>query len=210
MLTQNQQLKFFCLRSGLLSAKDLECWIYSDTSLENTIGADAYLDLISIKYETISSNHEVLKVVEPYYSEAKYLEWNLKELMRAIIARPQDVHIHIAHTYGMYCRGYDFLQKIGLSFGLPIEDPSRWEKLSPDEQHTLIESFYPAIKEDAHRVLACLNTQKITITGWDDFGLNYLDNRTAKEKKLMSPKDLNMDNLFVRVLWKWFKIPIYT
>ncbi|MGB0908386.1 MAG: hypothetical protein ACPGVT_12910 [Maricaulaceae bacterium] len=186
----DQCLVLYSFILGESTKEELENWIYATPKLETYLGADDYLDLISVDFHDAGASHYIGKILSNHISVADYLTWRIKLLMKRIIARPADVHIHIEETYNLYCKGYDFLQKIGMEFGLSVASPpcdytKEWGAISRDEQIALIESLYPNIIKHAERVLDLLDEQTIEFLEMKDVNLlegvpsypEYIDRR---------------------------------
>ena len=207
---------------GERSLTELESWIYSKAELESFIGSENYLELISLDFTKNSTKLDAEKIFRNSVKDADYLNWSLSQLMTKIIARPSDVHVHIEMTYELYCRGYDFLRQLGLTYGLELASPyphlENWKGLTSLELKNLVDSFYPNIAEDAQKVIDCLQDNKIEFEESSEQSLldglpwnpSYLDKRSPKEKKRMGVKGLNLDKLYVRLAWKIFRIKIYS
>jgi hypothetical protein len=91
--------------------------------------------------------------------------------------------------YDLYCKGYNFLDNLGLGYGLAVEVPysqaDSWGELTPEQQETLLNSFYPNIEYEIKKVIRWLETGKVVLTGFqDDYQhYEYIDNRTDEEKQ---------------------------
>jgi hypothetical protein len=91
----------------------------------------------------------------------------------------------------LYCDGYNFLDNLGLGYGLSITVPpseykaEEWDQLSVSDQKKLLDSMYPAVAQEAAKVINWLDTEKIKITGHDGSyqGIQYDDNRSEKDKE---------------------------
>ena len=190
--------KIYKLISREVQIKDFEKWVYSEKSLDKFLTNDDYLELISLNYTTPSTLYEAEKILKKYINIEKYHEWYLRNLLKMIIERPNNVYKYIAETYDMYCSGYYFLENLGLSYGLNIEAPhgssnaQSWNELQLEEQKKLIDSFYPEIKIEAQKVIDWLDSKKIVLTGHSGEyqGIEYEDNRTQKEMALTSYKTI--------------------
>ncbi len=213
MNTSKHKLDIFKILEGLTSLKEVEKWAYAEDELETYLGSNRYLDLISINFNSNGAIYDIHSVLKNCIDEGEYLTWSLKRVLEAIINVSEDVHLHIETTYDMYCKGYDFLRKVGLNYGLSVAFPppnyNSWDDLSDQKKTRLIESFYPEISKDVSLILDCLNDQSLQIKGWKDNILEYDDSRSIKMKKTMALKVVNLDNFLPRTLWRLFRIPIY-
>ncbi|CAM4188501.1 hypothetical protein [Pseudoalteromonas byunsanensis] len=171
------ELTFYKLVSKEIELSDFENWVYTETTLEQTLNSDDYLEIISINYKTPSGLYEAQKVLSKYFSMGKYYEWSIRNILHKIIAKPDDVHKYIEQCYDLYCEGFGFMDNLGLGYGLGLT--------CPDGFNDKVEEFYPHITEEAERVLLWLDTGKIIITGHSGEyqGIEYDDNRSPKEKE---------------------------
>lgn len=181
----------FKLKNREITLSDFEKWIYSEKSLEKLIPPDDYLELISLNYKTPANLYEAEKILFNLVDEGKYYEWSLRHILEEIINKSNNSALYIEQCYNLYCEGYDFLNDLGLGYGLCISSPpnsyssENWEQLENKEQRKLVESLYPSVADEAKRVLNWLDLNKIKITGHDGTyqGIQYSDNRTPSEKK---------------------------
>lgn len=186
-----------------IDSESFEQWLYSDKNVEKTISSSDYLTLIYIDYRRPSSLQEAADILLNYINIGGYYEWLLRRILNQIIDRPANVHSYIQQCYDLYCRGYDFLDNIGLGFGLHVAVPpdkfnaETWEQLNESEQAQLIDSFYPAIKNEAEKVIHWLDTDKIIFTEYDDLdpqSVKYSDNRNDMEKAPVTYKIARDEN----------------
>ena len=94
--------------------------------------------------------------------------------------------------YDLYCKGYNFLQDLGLEIGLAVEVPrvnnttaDTWDELTTEQQKELLNSFSPELEDYIEQVIYWLETKKIILTGeQDEIGhYDYEDLRTEEERK---------------------------
>ena len=171
------ELTFYKLVSKEIELSDFENWVYTETTLEQTLNSDDYLEIISINYKTPSGLYEAQKVLSKYFFMGKYYEWSVRNILHKIIAKPKDVHKYIEQCYDLYCEGFGFMDNLGLGYGLSLT--------CPDGFNDKVEEFYPHIADEAERVLLWLDTGKIVITGHSGEyqGIEYDDKRSSKEKE---------------------------
>ena len=93
--------------------------------------------------------------------------------------------------YNLYCKGYGFLQELGLNYGLSVEVPrvanttaDTWEELTVEQQQALLDSFSPELEKEIDRVVDWLMSNKIILAGAKDNMGHYIYNdlRTQKER----------------------------
>ena len=162
---------YFKLKELIISSQEFEDFIYNDQELEKFLKRDDYLNLISLDYSKRISLYEAEKVFKLYIQEGEYLEWKLVNTLNKIIKKPQDVDRYIVACYDHYCDGYDFLDILGLKYGLFIVVPpdsykvETWCQLSENEKKEYINSFYPEIAHEAKKVLNWFKEKEIVIKG---------------------------------------------
>ncbi|BDX07513.1 hypothetical protein [Planctobacterium marinum] len=173
----DSELAFFKLKAKEICNESFERWLYANTDIESALGENDYLDLISLDYQKQSSLYEATKILETHFSLAKYYDWYIRRLLEHIINRSNKAQFHIAECYELYCDGFDFLDNLGLGYGLGLT--------CPDDYNESIEDYYPEIIKEAEKVLGWLNDAKIVITGHtgDYQGIEYDDRRTDEEKE---------------------------
>jgi hypothetical protein len=93
--------------------------------------------------------------------------------------------------YNLYCKGYIFLDNLGLGYGLRVKVPGinnyyeTWADLTEKEQLNLMNSFYPCLDTEIKKVIAWIDTGKVVLTGIkDEYNrFEYIDNRIESEKQ---------------------------
>ena len=181
------------------NTQPMEDWVYSTIELESYLGPDDYLELISLDFREPSVRYSAEKIFRKHIDANSFVIWRIRALMERIITRADNVHYDILETYRLYCHGYEFLQKLGIDFGLKLAAPQsgqayEWDDLSDEDQSELVDQLYPKIIEHAKWVLHCFDESKIEFTFIEmdslfeplPFQPTYIDRRAPKEKKLMS------------------------
>ncbi len=185
----NFDLIIYKLIARELGLSEFEQWVYSEKELETFLSSDDYLNIISLNYKPPSALYEAEKILRTYINIGKYYEWHLRRVLQKIIDRPDDAYKYIEQCYDMYCDGYYFIDNLGLSYGLSVAVPPSngkdcsWDMLESVEQRKLVDGFYPAIAEEAEKVIHWLESGKIVLTGHDDGyqEVGYEDNRPPEE-----------------------------
>lgn len=223
MSLKSDQLQFLCQYFiNEKSPREFEEWLYENSNLDQGLNEIDYLDLISLNYSRPLAEYESKKILNAHLPPNVYIKYVLCQMMKDIIERSENVHWQISETYNLYCKGYDFFQKMGFTYGLRVDCPPpeymSGGRLSSDQLEKLLNSFYPDIIGDAQQILSCLNENKIEfklsestwlVDGLPDYP-EYNDHRNKKEKRTMGLKGINLRNPIVRFLWQKFKIPIYS
>lgn len=171
------ELVFYKLVSHEIELSDFEKWVYSESELEQTLKPDDYLEIISINYKTPSGLYEAEKVLSNYFSMGKYYEWNIRNILQKIVDKPRDVHKYIEQCYDLYCDGFNFLDNLGLGYGLGLT--------CPDSFNEKVDDYYPQILDEVKKVVDWLDSGKIVITGHSGEyqGIEYDDSRSPEEKE---------------------------
>lgn len=92
-----------------LTAKDFEAFVYSSAELEAQLGADIYLELISINYNSKHCRKEVENLMHPLF---KYGEMHTLEILTcidALLLGEMKILEGIGKLYNWAWEGYTFL-----------------------------------------------------------------------------------------------------
>lgn len=185
-------LKFYKVLKQEDTIPEFEDWVYSTKELEQKLPRNLYVDLIAMDYKSKYALHELTKLIGEYVDFGAFEVKQIKTFLKSIIDRDANCAASIAMTYELYCQGYQFLQRLGLKYGLLVTFPAvgnyqeNWSESSAEAQNELLDKFYPEIIVDASNVLAWLEHDKIIIKSTVD-GLGryeYDDFRSQEEKGL--------------------------
>ena len=184
---------FFKTIKGDIPLGDFEKWLYDSESLETVLASDDYLDLISLDYKKSGAKYELYKILKRLIDLGEFETYKMLKLLKEAKLKNERLPFILMEFYNLYCKGYNFLQDLGLGFGLMVEVPSskyskdNWDDLRDDEKKELLNSFSPQIDEVIQRVIDWLTNKRIILTGeQDDSGYyDYKDLRTEGEKKLL-------------------------
>ncbi len=198
-LPTEQEDTVFLYFIGEKTSREFENYVYSATELEQFVGANDYLKLISIDFEANSAKYEVEKILNNHLDPNRFIELTLRSILNRIVDRSKCTAGDILETYYLYCDGYEFLNGLGLKFGLAVAAPEQsssyeWDGLSEQKQHIILDNFYPEVQTYAQRVLTCFDEKSI-VFNLDKlesflFGIlprnpAFVDSRTSKMKELM-------------------------
>lgn len=166
-----------------ISLKDFEQWLYLNDELE-ALNPNLYLELIAFDYSHESSFREFQLSFKKYVGFHKFEADLIKEYLYSIIDRENDYEQSIWRLYELYCTGYEFLQKLGLKYGLCLIDTHYRVELVKDS-NDVIGMFYPDIIYDAKNVLGWFEEGKIIFREEKNErgGFEYDDLRTEEEKQ---------------------------
>ena len=194
--------KYFDLMDEKISVKEFENWVYETKWLEKELTEDEYIDLISLNYGTPSSKYEIGKILKERFDEGKFESVKMIELLSSIIERDGKEGESLTKMYDLYCRGYYFLEDLGLGIGLFIEVPNKYgveyyHELNEKQKNELVNSVYPSAKELAIELKNWILRGDLKLTGERESELNrwqYIDYRTEEDKKSRVWKVENVDS----------------
>lgn len=184
--------KYFDLIESKISIKEFENWVYKSKWLEVELSEEEeYLDLISLNYGTPSSRYEIGKILNGRLDKGKFETIRMIELLNSVIQKDGKEGESLMKMYDLYCKGYYFLDDLGLGIGLFIEVPHKYGidyfyELNKEQKKELIDSVYPSAKELAKELKNWLIIGDLKLTGEQESELNrwqYEDNRTEEDKK---------------------------
>ena len=192
-LTQDIKEKFYQTIKGDISVDDFEQWVYSYKELEKHLNTDDYLDLISFSYKKSGAKYELWNILKKHIDLGELEKHKMLDLLNEANQKTERLPYILMEFYDLYCKGYYFLQDLGIGIGLSIAVPrvhnttsNTWNELSREQQRELLDSFSPELEECIIQVIDWLETKKIILTGeQDQIGrYDYEDLRTEEEKKL--------------------------
>jgi|GEM_PF-384651 len=183
--------KYLDLMGKKISIKEFENWVYESNWLENELTEDEYTDLISLNYGTPSSIYEVGKILRERFDEGKFESVKMIELLNSIIERDGKEGKSLTRMYDLYCKGYYFLEDLGLGIGLFVEVPNKYgveyyHELNEKQKKKIVDSVYPSAQELAIELKKWILSGDLKLTGEKESELNrwqYIDNRTEEDKK---------------------------
>jgi hypothetical protein len=172
-----------------------EHWVYSSQELEHVLSANDYLELLSLNYKKSGARYELFNLLKRLVGSGEFEKWKLVGLLER--AKVQDLNLPgiLEEFYYLYCDGYDFLNTLGMAFGLYVcvlPQPYRvenWRQLETTELVQLVQSLpMLIIIYEADIVLRWLHDGIIVLTGEQDeinrYG--YIDHRTTVERERMT------------------------
>lgn len=180
---------FYETLNGDSSVLEFESWLYADKQLESILNSDDYLNLISFGYKDSTAKYDLIALLEKLVDKGDYEMWRIRKLLTKALKRDKELPQLLMSFYDLYCKGYSFLDNLGLGYGLAIEVPysqaEYWDDLTIEQQQKLLASFYPQLDLEIKKVISWLDTDKIKLTGNRDqynYYFDYSDNRNDEEK----------------------------
>jgi len=173
--------------------EEFESWVYSDKEIESIFSEDEYLELISFNYKKNGAKYELVNLLtDKYIDLGEYEKWKMLNLLYSAKNKNEELPDILRQFYDLYCRGYIFLNDLGLGYGLTVEVPASsnykvetWEEMSETEKIELLESFYPQLQSDIERTISWIENGKIIFSGTTNeiSQYEYEDLRTEEERK---------------------------
>ncbi len=178
------------LMESKISIKEFEHWVYSSEWLADELSESEYIDLIGLSYNAPSSKYEVGKILKGRFDNGKFEAIKMILLLNSIIHRDGKEGESLIRLYDLYCKGYYFLEDLGLGIGLFIEVPSKYgseyfHQLIESQKKKLVDSVYPYAAQLAIELKHWISNGDIKLSGEKDEILNrwqYTDHRTEKDK----------------------------
>ena len=192
ILPQDIKEWFYKTIKGDISIDDFEKWLYADSELEKHLNPSDYLDLISLNFQKSGAKYELWNLLKKHIDLGEFETFKMIALLNEAKQKTERLPYILMEFYNLYCKGYYFLQDLGLGIGLAVEVPrvnqstaDTWEELTNEQQKGLLDSFSPELEECIEQVSHWLETRKIILTGQqDNVGhYEYQDLRTTEEKK---------------------------
>jgi hypothetical protein len=193
MLPQAIKERFYETIKGDISIDDFEQWLYADKELEKHLNSDDYFDLISLSFKKSGAKYELWNLLKKHIDLGEFETYKMLGLLYEAKQKTERLPYVLMEFYDLYCKGYYFLQDLGLGIGLAITVPTvnnttadTWEELTCEQQKELLNSFSPELDECIEKVIFWLEMKKIKLTGeQDEMGhYDYEDLRTQEERKL--------------------------
>lgn len=195
--------KYLDLMEGKISIKEFEHWVYSSKWLEDELSENEYIDLISLNYNTPSSKYEIGKILKERFDKGKFEAIKMIHLLNSIIDRDGNEGESLIRMYDLYCKGYYFLEDLGLGIGLFLDVPNKYgveyfHELIGSQKKELVDSVYPYAEQLAIELKHWILNGDIKLSGEKDEILNrwqYTDNRTEKDKVSKVWKVIDVDKV---------------
>lgn len=163
-----------------MSIQSFEQWLYEDNVLESS-NPDLYLELISFDYSSEDSFKDYYDSFARYVHFYKFEADRITEYLNSIINRDDKCCDVIYMMYHLYYDGYNFLNRLGMVYGVRLTDIDT--SVSNSSMDGILNEFYPEIIDDAKNVLHWLEEGKIVFKSQDnsDSVFEYEDFRSEAE-----------------------------
>jgi hypothetical protein len=193
MFTLPQALRelFYRTITGEIPLVDFEQWLYASEEVERLLPADDYLALLTLNYRKSGAKYELAKLLKQHIDLGDLETYKLLKLLQEAILKTPRLPFILMAFYNLYCRGYYFLQDLGIGYGLAVDTPrvknttaDTWDELTSTQQADLLASFSPELEHELTRVQRWLVTRQIILTGeYNELGrYTYRDLRPSAEQ----------------------------
>ncbi|TGL31307.1 hypothetical protein EHQ52_15325 [Leptospira koniambonensis] len=189
-LPNSTKEKIFSFLIGDISLIEFEAFLYESKEIENCFKYDDYIELISLNFNKTNNRYEAFKIIEGNIDISEFVVWKLNKTLNNILNKGKQYPESIVSLYDLYCKGYYFLEKLGLMYGNALDYPKEYDydknisELSELEQMKLADAFYPEIIPAVQLVQQFIKDKKIILTGklgsLDRY--EYIDNRNDEER----------------------------
>lgn len=174
-LPQDIKERFYKTINEDISLEDFEQWLYGDKELEKHLNSDDYLDLISLGFKKSGAKYELWYLLKKHIDLGEFETYKMLGIMYEAKHKNEQLPYILMKFYDLYCKGYFFLQDLGIGFGLAVEVPNvknttadTWDELTVEQQKVLLDSFSPKLEECLERAINWLETKQINLTGEQD------------------------------------------
>lgn len=213
-LSKNIIDKFYLFLIGEMTILEFEKWVYDSKDLENELDEITYYDFISFGFKKSGAIYELEHLIRKHINISEYETWKLKKILLNVFERKNNYYDSILQFYDLYCKGYNFLDNLGIGFGLTLDCPyseygvDSYEELTQEQKDKIVNSFYPKIQFEIKKVLDWLDSGLILIhSEYDSYGnLKITDNRLEADKEPTAYKIAKtVDKENKREWWKIWK-----
>ena len=167
-LSEVSKRTFLRLLEGDLPIRDFERWVYdSSDSLENELGTEAHLDLISFGYKRAGSLDELKYMILGFINTMEFKLWRTKKLLSEIVEHKIDLVLATRKLRELYDNDCDDFIPIDLGVGYESElddvpIPSEYiefQRHEVEEKLQTVAWYRNYILRDAKELLDTLNRQ---------------------------------------------------
>jgi hypothetical protein len=214
ILSKNIIDTFYGFLIGKIPIHDFEKWVYDSSDLENELDEISYYDFISFGFKKSGAKYELEQLIKKHINISEYETWKLKGLLFNALERKNNYYDSIQQIYELYFNGYDFLDNLGLGYGITLDclyfdyGVETFEDLPKKQKDYITKSFYPEIQFEIKKVLNWFDSGLIVLDSeYDSRGcLKVTDNRKETEKEPSSYKiEKTTDKKNNREWWKIWK-----
>ena len=184
------QQKFMDFIKGDIRAADFEKWIYKQPELESLMGEEKYVELLSLNFQQKRESESAKRMLRQCIDFGAFETHRILNLVQEIRENSKSCQPNLKDTYHLYGSGYNFLDNLGIGYGLKLVVPyefgvDEWEELIEQKREEIVNGFYPQLAEEAEKVINWIRTGKVKLSGkknerghWE-----FIDKRTEAERK---------------------------
>ncbi|MCW7490886.1 hypothetical protein [Leptospira meyeri] len=202
--------------NGNYTLKDIEPFLFESKEIESNFDYNDYIDLLSINFNKNENRYNAITLIEKNINMKEYETWRINRIFNNIIEKGDNYSDSIELLYNLYCKGYYFLEKLGLKYGLVLSYPKEHNfnkniaELSKKEQKNLSDKLYPEIITEVEFIKNLITTNKIILTGKlnENNYYMYIDNMNEEERERVQfyENKKKKENRFWNFLRKIIKI----
>jgi hypothetical protein len=177
---------FFSFMMDKMQIDEFENWVYQSHELEEVLDEANYLSLISFEYKQKGARLELVELLSGFVDAGEYETARIRNLLTEALRKNERFPGILMELYDLYCKGYDFLQVLGIDYGLKVKVPQEtgywgnWSDLTAKQQLKLLEGFSP-VDGELKKVISWIDDKKILLTGRkrrdNDYYYEYVDLR---------------------------------
>lgn len=179
-ITYNNITEFYNFLNGDTNLLDIETFVYKQTDLEQQLGKEIYLELISFDFMGKNASADLIQFIFKHIAtEGQYETWKLKSLLCSFLTDFSNIHKYLNKLYHLYCGVYQdngqrkyqfkFLSNLGLNYLYWVDEGymktnygGNWEK-EYKKCFDDFEFYHRQLRPFADEILVALNDNKIQI-----------------------------------------------
>ena len=194
-LSENNKIEFYKFLNGDKSVEELECFIYSQSDLEQQLDSETYLNLVELNFKDKYGKAKLTDIIKNrIIEEGQFETWKLKRILNDFLIQPEKTDTNLDKIYHLY-RGfyqdngqrkyeYKFLGNIGLNYlhwtsegYLKTHYGDNW-RVEYEKCKTEFEFYHEQLKDFATEILLAIENKKIEILN----GGTYIISNDLKDK----------------------------
>jgi hypothetical protein len=139
--------QYFRLIDRQISLKDFEKWVYDSETLEASIDAALYFELISLNYNQPHGDYMLSKILADNILPGKFEERKIHDILDGIIHKNDKAAAYLILCYELHWKGYPYFENLA-HIGFDLEVPYQynvdfWHELNPTQQKEILDTIYP-------------------------------------------------------------------
>ena len=183
---------FYSIKYENLNLRTFEEWLYSEDNLEEVLGVEEYLELISMNYQKKGARYDLEHLLEKNVDLGLIETRYILGLLESCYVINEKTFDSLCRIYDLYCKGYYFMRKMALEYGLWCEVPHSeehakgWMNIHDSSYNTIIRDKIPEIKKASRLLIDVISSGEVVLTGnmTTHGNREYIDNRTDEAKRL--------------------------